>query len=355
MQISESKGKGRKPQLEPIDLGEPGSAPRLHDDPVTTVHVGSFGRVTITKPGRRPVGAGAMQISEDPRPASSAASLDIEPIIDAADLGSEPRIMEDREEARRLIKESREYFQTYPMASDRDAKGAMLPKVSRDVWDDWFFFWRDGRYEGVARRYPERAWPSLEDLQGWTKERKKKKSPTPPRKKRSASPKKEKPKGSAKRKPTTPPQRSRSPKDKGKARVGGQGMKAPKGAQKAPRGRPPVGGGIKKPHRFRPGTVALREIRRYQRSTDLLIRRLPFQRLVREIAQEHVTDLRFQAQALAALQESAEAYLVGLFEDTNLCAIHAKRVTIQPRDMHLARRIRGESDLYVPPRRTRTD
>lgn len=101
-------------------------------------------------------------------------------------------------------------------------------------------------------------------------------------------------------------------------------------------------GGIKRPHRFRPGTVALREIRRYQKSTDLLIRKLPFQRLVREIAQDYKTDLRFQSSSIAALQEAAEAYMVGLFEDTNLCAIHAKRVTIFPKDMQLARRIRGE-------------
>jgi histone H3 len=97
-----------------------------------------------------------------------------------------------------------------------------------------------------------------------------------------------------------------------------------------------------KPHRFRPGTVALREIRRYQKSTELLIRKLPFQRLVREIAQDFKTDLRFQASAIAALQEASESYLVGLFEDTNLCAIHAKRVTIMPKDVQLARRIRGE-------------
>lgn len=101
-------------------------------------------------------------------------------------------------------------------------------------------------------------------------------------------------------------------------------------------------GGVKKPHRFRPGTVALREIRKFQKSTDLLIRKLPFQRLVREIAQDYKTDLRFQSAAIAALQEAAEAYLVGLFEDTNLCAIHAKRVTIMPKDIQLARRIRGE-------------
>ena len=97
-----------------------------------------------------------------------------------------------------------------------------------------------------------------------------------------------------------------------------------------------------KAHRFRPGTVALREIRRYQKSTELLIRKLPFQRLVREIAQDFKTDLRFQASAIAALQEASESYLVGLFEDTNLCAIHAKRVTIMPKDVQLARRIRGE-------------
>ncbi|KZS96218.1 histone 3 [Sistotremastrum niveocremeum HHB9708] len=101
-------------------------------------------------------------------------------------------------------------------------------------------------------------------------------------------------------------------------------------------------GGVKKPHRFRPGTVALREIRRYQKSTELLIRKLPFQRLVREIAQDFKTDLRFQSSAVMALQESAEAYLVSLFEDTNLAAIHAKRVTIQPKDLALARRLRGE-------------
>ena len=79
--------------------------------------------------------------------------------------------------------------------------------------------------------------------------------------------------------------------------------------------------------------MALREIRRYQKSTELLIRKLPFQRLVREIAQDFKTDLRFQSAAIGALQEASEAYLVGLFEDTNLCAIHAKRVTIMPKDV----------------------
>ncbi|XP_005527783.2 PREDICTED: histone H3-like centromeric protein CSE4 [Pseudopodoces humilis] len=122
------------------------------------------------------------------------------------------------------------------------------------------------------------------------------------------------------------------------------GGKAPRKqlATKAARKSAPATGGVKKPHRYRPGTVALREIRRYQKSTELLIRKLPFQRLVREIAQDFKTDLRFQSSAVMALQEASEAYLVGLFEDTNLCAIHAKRVTIMPKDIQLARRIRGE-------------
>ena len=122
------------------------------------------------------------------------------------------------------------------------------------------------------------------------------------------------------------------------------GGKAPRKqlATKAARKSAPATGGVKKPHRYRPGTVALREIRRYQKSTELLIRKLPFQRLVREIAQDFKTDLRFQSSAVVALQEASEAYLVGLFEDTNLCAIHAKRVTIMPKDIQLARRIRGE-------------
>ncbi|XP_059811087.1 histone H3-like [Hypanus sabinus] len=122
------------------------------------------------------------------------------------------------------------------------------------------------------------------------------------------------------------------------------GGKAPRKqlATKAARKSAPATGGVKKPHRYQPGTVALREIRRYQKSTELLIRKLPFQRLVREIAQDFKTDLRFQSSAVMALQEASEAYLVGLFEDTNLCAIHAKRVTIMPKDIQLARRIRGE-------------
>ena len=102
----------------------------------------------------------------------------------------------------------------------------------------------------------------------------------------------------------------------------------------------------KRPHRYRPGTIALREIRRYQQSTDLLLLKLPFARLVREISQYilpfHVArELRWQSQAIQALQEATEAFLVHLFEDTNLCAIHAKRVTIMQKDIQLARRLRG--------------
>ena len=115
------------------------------------------------------------------------------------------------------------------------------------------------------------------------------------------------------------------------------GGKMPRSAQSAKKPATP-----KKPHRYRPGSVAIREIRRYQKSTELLIRKLPFQRLVKEIAQDFRHDIRFQGSAVLALQEASEAYLVGLFEDTNLCAIHAKRVTIMPKDIQLARRIRGE-------------
>jgi len=122
------------------------------------------------------------------------------------------------------------------------------------------------------------------------------------------------------------------------------GGKAPRKHLAVKRMKPMVANGIKRPHRFRPGTVALREIRRYQKSTDLLIRKAPFSRLVRQIAVEdlNLKDIRFQSIAVLALQEASEAYLVHLFEDTNLCAIHAKRVTISVKDMQLARRIRGE-------------
>ena len=118
---------------------------------------------------------------------------------------------------------------------------------------------------------------------------------------------------------------------------------AKKGSQKAPKG------GVRKRYRYRLGPVALKQIRQYQKSTELLIRKLPFQRLVREIASDSEViksplcgKVRFQSAAIMALQEATEAYLVGLFEDSNLCAIHARRVTIMPKDIQLARRIRGE-------------
>jgi len=98
-----------------------------------------------------------------------------------------------------------------------------------------------------------------------------------------------------------------------------------------------------KKSRFRPGTQVLAMIRKYQKSTELLIRRRPFQRLVREVAKGFSTDdVRFTSHALAAFHEASEAYLVNLFQDVNLCAIHAKRVTVMCKDMQLARRIRGE-------------
>ncbi|CAD6980592.1 hypothetical protein A4X06_0g6260 [Tilletia controversa] len=120
------------------------------------------------------------------------------------------------------------------------------------------------------------------------------------------------------------------------------GGKAPRKQLAAKAAKTVAVGGVKKPHRYKPGTVALREIRRYQKSTELLIRKLPFQRLVREISQDIKTDIRFQSAAIGALQEASEAYLVSLFEDMNLAAIHAKRVTVMPKDMALARRLRGD-------------
>ena len=88
--------------------------------------------------------------------------------------------------------------------------------------------------------------------------------------------------------------------------------------------------------------VALHEICKYQKSTDLLIKKLPFNWLVRKITSQYKTDLHWQMSAMIALHEATEAYLVGLFEDTNLCAIHTKHVTIFPTDIQLAHRIRGK-------------
>ena len=105
--------------------------------------------------------------------------------------------------------------------------------------------------------------------------------------------------------------------------------------------------GVKKPHRYRPGTVALREIRRYQKSADLLIRKLPFARVVKEVTYNDVkpTDKRYTATAMLGLQEAAEFQLVGLFENANLCAIHAKRVTVMPKDIQLTRKIKCDRAL----------
>ncbi len=107
-------------------------------------------------------------------------------------------------------------------------------------------------------------------------------------------------------------------------------------------------GSKKKPRskkKYKPGTKALQEIRKYQRTTDLLLRKLPFARLVREIGHHHTpkksSEYRWQAQAILALQEAAESYLIHLFEDANLAAIHSKRVTVMTKDIQLARRIRG--------------
>ncbi|CAL8307286.1 unnamed protein product [Merluccius merluccius] len=102
----------------------------------------------------------------------------------------------------------------------------------------------------------------------------------------------------------------------------------------------------KKKRRFRPGTKALMEIRKYQKSHKLLLRKAPFARLVREVCQAYsMKELRWQVYALTALQEAAEAFLVMVFSNANLCAIHAKRVTLFPRDMQLARRLRGVDSM----------
>lgn len=119
---------------------------------------------------------------------------------------------------------------------------------------------------------------------------------------------------------------------------GQQEFKLPADIQKAARRKRTT---VKQQRRFRPGTVALRQIRKYQRNTELLIPKLPFRRLVRSIATNIDNQNRFQATALLALQEASEAYLVSILENANLCAIHAQRITIQPKDIHLAIRIRG--------------
>ena len=124
------------------------------------------------------------------------------------------------------------------------------------------------------------------------------------------------------------------------------GGKAPRMhlATKAAREKARRMGGVKKPHRYCPGTVALCKIRKYQKSTELLIRKAPFKRLVHKIAINFKSDLQMQSTAILALQEALEAYLICLFEDTNLCAMHGKCVTITPKDTQLAQFIQGEGE-----------
>lgn len=122
-------------------------------------------------------------------------------------------------------------------------------------------------------------------------------------------------------------------------RNGGRATRHGRGVR---RGRPPAVGGVRMPHRCRPGTVALREIRKFQRSTDTLIPKTPFMRLVKEICQEMNVELRWQSTAVLAMQEAAEAHLVCVLEDANLCSVHAKRVTVMKKDVQLAERLRGD-------------
>ena len=126
------------------------------------------------------------------------------------------------------------------------------------------------------------------------------------------------------------------------ARKDEAGKKRSTFVKKQPRSQTDKASAQHQPHRYRAGMVALREIRKYQKSTELLIRKLPFQRLVREILQGFGVGFRVTPAMMMALQEAAEAYLVQLLEDSNLCAIYAKCITIQPKDMQLSRWIRGE-------------
>jgi histone H3 len=147
-----------------------------------------------------------------------------------------------------------------------------------------------------------------------------------------------------------PVRKNKARKNKARKSTGGKAPRKQLATKLARKAAGTAEGGVKKPHRYRPGTVALREIRRYQKSGDLLMRKLPLARWVREIAKDIAKefkvkgDLRFQGVAIRALQEALESYMVSLFEDANLCAIHGKRVTIMDRDIDLARRVRRERD-----------
>ena len=151
------------------------------------------------------------------------------------------------------------------------------------------------------------------------------------------------------------------------SRGGGTGVKkllTRKGALPSKKGRPTGGGGTgtpsgggptggrtrgvaaggerQKKKKYRPGTRALMEIRHYQKSVEFLIRKLPFQRVVREVAQNlgAIDDLRFTPDAIFALQEASKVFLVNLMEDANLCTIHHGRITVTPKDYHLVMRMR---------------
>jgi len=129
------------------------------------------------------------------------------------------------------------------------------------------------------------------------------------------------------------PTRKRQVADKMKKKAGGAAAEVALGKKE------------RKPHRFKPGTVALREIRRYQKSVETLIPKLPLRRVIREVAAPYQDDLRFSAQALDALQQASEAYLVELFSDANNCAIEHDRKTVEPRDMRLAMLMRHDHNL----------
>ncbi len=101
-------------------------------------------------------------------------------------------------------------------------------------------------------------------------------------------------------------------------------------------------------HRYRPSAAVRSQLQTYQRTTDCIIRALPFQRLVQQITREVAGERRFQSSAVLALQEAAEAYLADLFKDAQAVALYARRLTVTPRDLQLARRIRGEPPLSAP-------
>lgn len=115
-------------------------------------------------------------------------------------------------------------------------------------------------------------------------------------------------------------------------------------AKKEAKTTPPLSGGkgTKRRQRWRPGTVALREVRKYQTSTDFLIARAPFRRLVRETVSTLKDTIRMRSTALEAIQDATESYIVSVLNDANLCTIHAKRVTLFPKDLQLALRLRGD-------------